>query len=95
LIQAVELAETTLEENDKHLALVILQLASFYKKQDQYALAVPMYDRMCTIIELAYGQEHPETARYLDGYARVLRKLDRVTEAEQLEARADSILSKQ
>lgn len=54
-----------------------------------------MYKRSLAIREKALGPEHPHVAQSLENYAGLLRKINRVTEAIKMEARAKRIRAKQ
>jgi ATP phosphoribosyltransferase regulatory subunit HisZ len=44
--------------------------------------------------ERALGPDHPDLAQSLEGYAQLLRNMNRAAEAEKLEARAKAIRAK-
>lgn len=66
----------------------IQHVADRYAEQGKYAEAERLYQRALTVREEFLGPEHPEVAATLDGYAALLRKLDRTRDAEAMEARA-------
>ncbi|MDO8637675.1 MAG: tetratricopeptide repeat protein, partial [Dehalococcoidia bacterium] len=51
--------------------------------------------RSLAIWEKVLGPEHPDVATSLENYAGLLRKINRVTEAIEMEARAKVIRAKQ
>jgi len=51
--------------------------------------------RALSIADSSYESTDKRLADCLQNYADILHKLNRIVEAEQLEARADSIMSKQ
>ena len=57
----------------------------------RYEEAAPLYERALQIFERALGPEHPHVAACLESYALFLRTVDRLEEAEPLEARARAI----
>jgi tetratricopeptide (TPR) repeat protein len=69
-------------------------LALLYHDQGQYAQAQPLYTRALAIREKALGPDHPAVATSLENYAALLRAIQRDTEAEKLEARAQAIRAK-
>lgn len=74
--------------------MTLNNLAVFYKSQQKYDKAEPLYHRALLIFEQALGSEHLKVAVCLDNYAHLLLKMDRVDEARQLRERAKSIRSK-
>ena len=60
----------------------------------RYPEAEPLYKRSLAILLKALGPEHPNVATSLENYAVLLRKMDRDTEAEKMEARAQAIRAK-
>jgi len=50
-----------------------------------------MYKSSLAIEEKALGANHPNVATILENYADLLRKTNRVSQAEKLEARAKAI----
>jgi hypothetical protein len=73
----------------------IQHVANRYAEQGKYAEAERLYQRALAVREELVGPGHPEVATTLDGYAALLRKLDRATDAEALEARAAAIRARQ
>ena len=73
------------------MASSLNNLALLYQSQGQYAEAESLYKRALAIREKALGPDHPDVARTLENYAALLRKAQRNTEAEEMEARAKSI----
>jgi hypothetical protein len=70
---------------------MLMRLASVYMEQKKYADAEPLLKRAMSISEQIYGPIHPSIAELAKQYAFVLRQLERVSEAELWEARAQSI----
>ena len=65
-----------------------------YKVQGKYDKAEPLYERSLRIREKALGTGHPAVAQSLQNYAALLRKMNRDTEADKMEARAQAIRAK-
>jgi tetratricopeptide (TPR) repeat protein len=66
-------------------------LACVYREQGRSADAAERLERALKIAEKAVGKTHVSLLPILANYASVLRKLDRVPEAQELERRADEI----
>ncbi len=66
-------------------------LAALYKAQKRYAEAEPLYQRSLQIDEQRSRRNYPELVAILREYATLLRKTNRTTEAEKLEARAKAV----
>ncbi len=76
------------------MATVLNNLAELYREQGDYAKAEPLYKKALAIREKALGPTHPTLAKGLENYAALLRTLNRIPEAEKLEARAKAIRAK-
>ena len=76
-----------------HLDVVLSlnNLAELYYAQDKYSRAEPFYRRSLVTTEKLLGPDHPDVANALENYANVLRKINRSTDAEKMEARARAI----
>jgi tetratricopeptide (TPR) repeat protein len=70
-------------------------LALLYVAQARYAEAEPPYKRSLAIYEKALGPNHPEVATVRENLATCYRKAGKQKEAEELEARAKKIRSRQ
>jgi tetratricopeptide (TPR) repeat protein len=86
LLAAVKEAEGFGPE-DPRLAASLMALALLYHAQGQYAEAEPLYKQALAIKE--------DVVAALENYADLLRKTNRQTEAEKMEARAKAIRAKQ
>lgn len=75
--------------------LHLIDLATFYEVQGQYATATPLYERAVAVLENAFGSCAPEVAAGLEDYAVVLRKLGEDTAAARAETRAQAIRGKE
>jgi hypothetical protein len=62
-----------------------------YQDQGGYVQAEPLYQRALAIWERALGPGHPDVAKVLQNYARLLREMKRGAAARELEARAQAI----
>jgi len=86
------LREVLSKRNDDPDVLNWLGSALLYGAR--YAETEPLYMRALAIREKALGPEHPDTAQVLKHYANLMRKLNRESEAAELEARAKGIREK-
>ena len=59
--------------------------------QGKFGEAVSLAQEALRVAEERFGPEHPNVARSLDSYAALLRKTNRLAEAEELERRAGGI----
>lgn len=67
-------------------------LANRYSVRKRYADAEPLYQRAIAIREESLGSEHPGLVRILEDYAELLlRRTNRVSEAEKVEVKAKRI----
>jgi tetratricopeptide (TPR) repeat protein len=80
--------------HDEQLAKHLNMAGRAYNEAGRYSEAEPLNKRSLEIKERALGPEHPNIATVLENYAILLQKMDRVTEAAELEARAESIRNK-
>jgi len=80
--------------DDSEAAANLSNLAEIYRVGGKYAKAELLYKRALAIDEKTLGTDHPRVATLLEMYSTLLRKTNRVTEAEQLEARASAIRAK-
>ena len=71
--------------------MTLNNLAVFYKSEQRYGEAEPLYRRALSIFERALGPQHPRVGVCLDNYAGLLRKLGRTDEAQVLKDRAKAI----
>lgn len=65
-----------------------------YRDQGRNAEVEPLHKRALAIWEKALEPEHPAVATSLENYADLLRKTGRVSEAKEMEARAQAIQAK-
>lgn len=78
-------------EKSDILAVRLDKLAGLYCAAGKYEKAEPLYKRALEVRKNVLDRDSPDVAQSLENYAKVLRKLDRAAEAEDLEARAKSI----
>jgi len=91
--QGIAVAEKHYNNGEKSdlLPAWLDKLAGLYYTAGRYEKAEPLYKRALEIRKNVFGGDALGVAYSLDNYAKVLRKLNRVAEAEDLEARAKSI----
>lgn len=91
--QCIELQEKLLGPEDGNLACSIHNLATLYHMQKKFELAEPLYKRSLDIKRKAFGPEHPETTRLLKSYSDLMRNMNRLNEADELDSMADGRIS--
>ena len=89
--RALAISERALGLDHPNVATGLHTLAMLYSAQGQYAEAEPLYRRTLTIQEKVLGREHPLLAALLEDYATLLRKINRETEAAEMDVRAKAI----
>jgi tetratricopeptide (TPR) repeat protein len=88
--KALPLLESALGPLHPHMALALHNLGCLYMLEHRYSEAEQAYSRALQIHQ-TLGPEHPFYAETLRGYAFVLRKLKRKSEAAELEKRAEAV----
>lgn len=68
-----------------------LNLAQIYEAQNKFSEAESRYQQAIAVFEQVSGPNSSNVATALDNYARLLRKMDRKTEASKAKKRADEI----
>lgn len=72
---------------DPRMALSLSSLALVFETRKDYAKAIPLVEQALNIREMAYGVDHPRLIPSLEQYAGLLRLVNRIEEAEQIDAR--------
>ncbi len=86
--RVLERDERVLGPEHPNVAASLNNLANNYRILGKHAEAEPLYKRALAIWVKILGPEHPLVVHIQEGYADLLRKTDRVEEAEKLEAHA-------
>jgi tetratricopeptide (TPR) repeat protein len=68
-----------------------LNLAQIYEAENKFADAEPRYQQAITAFGEAAGPNSPNVATTLENYARLLRKLNRKSEASKMKRQAEEI----
>ncbi len=76
------------------MSLSLNNLAGLYYSQSDFDKAEPLFKRSLSIREKVLGPDHPDVAKILKNIAALYRATGRVSEADELEQRADKILEK-
>ncbi len=93
LLATINTAEN-LEQGNPLLVSGLYSLANYYHDRKEYDKAAHQFQRILHIKEQINGPNHPDVAAILQRYARVLQQANRPTEATNLLARANAILSR-
>ncbi|MBI4442730.1 MAG: tetratricopeptide repeat protein [Acidobacteria bacterium] len=93
LIDAKEYAEH-FGPDDMRLAITLNNLGMLYQESARYKDAEPLAKRVVEIVEKALPPENPIVAQSLGTYAKVLRKLQRDSEAVTVEAHLKEVQAK-
>jgi tetratricopeptide (TPR) repeat protein len=78
---------------DARLASTLFQLAAVAQADHRWAEAEQHYQRALAAEEAGLGADHPYVAMILRAYARMLARRGRITEAAELDRRAEAIWS--
>ena len=88
---SVRVKEAVFGSDDFEVTAPMANLALLYHSQKQYEKAGALYPRLLHIYEKTQSPDHPHVVKLLDMYADILRKTNRIQEAQVLEGRAGSI----
>lgn len=91
--QCIEMQEKLFGPEDGNLGCSVHNLATLYHMQKKFDLAEPMYKKSLEIKRKAFGPDHPETTRLLKSYADLMRNMNRLNEADELDSMADGRIS--
>ncbi len=92
LLSTIKNAEV-LGKGNPLLLSSLYSLANFYHDHKEYDKAASQYERALQLKEDISGPNHPDIVAILQRYARLLLDAKRPTEAANLLARADAILT--
>ena len=76
---------------DPRMAMSLSSLALVFETRKDYAKAIPLVEQALNIREMAYGVDHPRLIPSLEQYAGLLRLVNRIEEAERIDARLTHI----
>jgi serine/threonine-protein kinase len=91
LQEQLSAANRSQARNRLELAATCNGLGKLLQARGKYAEAEPLFRRALALREKALGPDHPELVEVLEGYAAVLRQIDRPEEAARLQQRAKAI----
>jgi hypothetical protein len=92
--RALAIKEKTLGAEHEEVVQALTNLTEVYRKTRERGKAKPFYERILAIREKAFGPNHPKVAEVLQRFACSLYASGEQSEAEKVEARANSILYK-
>jgi len=76
---------------DPRMAMSLSSLALVFETREEYAKALPLVEQALKIREEAFGVDGPRIVPSLQHYARLLRLLNRIEEAERVDTRLGRI----
>lgn len=83
--------DETRTQNARDYAARLRNLTSFYTARQRYAEAEAEYQHALKVLEQEFGPEHLAVGMVLESYGGLMRRMNRVAEAEKMEARAKRI----
>lgn len=92
--RALVIKEKTPGTENEELVQALTNLTEVYRKTRERGKAKPLYERILAIREKTFGPNHPKVAEVLEKFACSLYAEGEQSEAEKVEARANSILYK-
>jgi tetratricopeptide (TPR) repeat protein len=92
--RAVAILEKVRGAEHPQTAMARVGLADLYQVESRFPEAEPLYLRSITSLEKGLGKDHTMVALALERYALLLRKTQRTTAADAVEARVKEIRSK-
>lgn len=93
LVDALRIRECACGSEHPSVSTELKNLGALYCVQERWNLAEPLLKRSISIRERAYGKMHPRVADVENHYAHLLRKTNRIAQAEQLEHHINQIRS--
>lgn len=85
LIEALRIREACCGADHISVSTELKNLARLYLAQERYAIAEPLFKRALTIRERVFGRDHLRVADLEEQYALLLRKTNRLEQAEQMD----------
>ncbi|MBX9689790.1 MAG: tetratricopeptide repeat protein [Candidatus Obscuribacterales bacterium] len=92
-VRMVKIKQKHGEKQPLEAAKLLDKLGKHYEKKGELESACAQFELALEIYEANYSPEHPEILPTLERCAAILRKLEKLNEAENLEARAGKIRS--
>jgi Tfp pilus assembly protein PilF len=92
--RALALLEANEPDNYLKLADCLNTLAGIHYQQEKYEVCEPFLTRALELRTKVLGENHPDIADNLRDYAKLLRKTNRLADAERVYLKAKAILSK-
>ena len=85
--RALSVWAATVGAMDPRMAMSLSSLALVFETRKEYTKALPLVEQALKIREEAFGVDHPRLIPSLEQYAGLLRLLNRIEEAERIDAR--------
>ncbi len=92
-LRSLDIKKRLYTEEHYEVSVAMLNLGTLFCAKGDFEQAETFLERSLEIREKVLGPEHPDLAKALHKYALVLRKLQRLKDADSLEARAMKILA--
>jgi tetratricopeptide (TPR) repeat protein len=83
--------EQRTDEQYEYLVMCANNLALIYVEEKKYDQAEQFYLKAMEILTALKGPQHPDLVGYLKNYAKLLRTMNRVAEADKVDARIEEI----
>ena len=93
-VQALDLAKKCFGPADPNVAISLVRLAGFYKRQRKHSEAEPLLQRSLVITENARGPDHPDVAMVLNNLGTLYKVQGKYSDAELLLKRSLAIREK-
>ncbi len=94
LEKAIPVLEKAGDRDERTLAVALTQLAEAYLRDGRYAKAEPLYGQVLRILAQRPSAMNEDILADLQAYARMLRRMKRKLEADQLEEQIKMMLSR-
>lgn len=91
LIESLKIREAQLGTDHFLVANSLKNLARLYYFQSKFTVSKPLFEAAITIRKSLFGPRHPKVAEALTQYAKLLRKMKRIEEAQNIDQEVHSI----
>lgn len=95
LVEALRIREACCGPDHISVSTELKNLARLYLVQERYAIAEPLFKRAIAVRERVFGRDHMRVADIEEQYAHLLRKTNRIQQAETLERHIEKVRNSQ